>query len=194
MDPTPFQGDDEFPQFNVLPSWNWVKLAEGLGIRGAFVDTHQKLDDTITEFLNNPHPLLVAVKIPKKGLPKAVKDNLPPKGEVPPLVQSVEGAAFKASVKSLLQSPSTMGEAQGGEEKEMEKMKGGEEEDEERKEKPNVSKPYDLSEEVSGLDDWAYDTGLRPIRKGNELVNTPDCNLWWCNKVNFIPNQKGEYT
>jgi len=68
------QGEQEpFDAYNVLPRWDYVRLAEALGVQGRTVATVGELDAVLDEVKATPKsPFLVQVLIPERDMPAEI--------------------------------------------------------------------------------------------------------------------------
>ncbi len=74
VDLAPFEGKGEFKPYNVLPVWEYYKLADVMGGKGYLVKTYKELDKVLTEVKKNTKILsVVQVDIPSTDLPPQIK-------------------------------------------------------------------------------------------------------------------------
>lgn len=74
VDLAPFEGQGEFRPYNILPVWQYYKLAEVMGGKGYLVKTYKELDKVLAEVKKNTKTLsVVQVDIPSTDLPPQIK-------------------------------------------------------------------------------------------------------------------------
>jgi indolepyruvate decarboxylase len=80
--PGTYTQHEPFEAFNVLPRWDYVRLAEALGVQGRKVATLAELDTVLAEVKAQPKtPFLVQVVIPERNIPDEIlrlANNTPP--------------------------------------------------------------------------------------------------------------------
>jgi indolepyruvate decarboxylase len=80
--PGTYTQHEPFEDFNVVPRWDYVKLAEALGVQGRKVATMAELDVVLAEVKAQPKSaFLVQVMIPERNIPEEIlrlANNTPP--------------------------------------------------------------------------------------------------------------------
>lgn len=80
--PGTYTQHEPFESFNVLPRWDYVRLAEALGAQGRKVATLAELDAVLAEVkASSKAPFLVQVMIPERDIPEEIlrlASNTPP--------------------------------------------------------------------------------------------------------------------
>ena len=74
VDLAPFDGKGEFRAYNILPQWQYYKLADVMGGKGYRATTYKELDKVLAEVKKNTKTLsVVQIDIPMTDLPPQIR-------------------------------------------------------------------------------------------------------------------------